>query len=92
MEAQKDFYHQIGRILVDEMEKENREWAKIVFEYEVSENYCSYGGLSYTNGKNEEFRLEDLEIPDTIGDVIMELYEYTKDNNFTPLQQGSLYT
>ncbi len=31
MEEQNDFYHQIGQILVDEMEKENIEWTKIVF-------------------------------------------------------------
>lgn len=61
---------------------------KIVFEYEVSENYCSYGGI-YTNGKNEEFRLEDLEIPYMIGDVIMGLYEYTKENNFTPYNRAA---
>lgn len=88
MEEQHDFYHQIGQILVDEMEKENIEWTKIVFEYEVSENYCSYGGI-YTNGKNEEFRLEDLEIPYMIGDVIMGLYEYTKENNFTPYNRAA---
>ena len=88
MEEQNDFYHQIGQILVDEMEKENIEWTKIVFEYEVSENYCSYGGI-YTNGKNEEFRLEDLEIPYMIGDVIIGLYEYTKENNFTPYNRAA---
>lgn len=88
MEEQNDFYRQIGQILVGEMDKENIHWTKIVFEYEVSENYCSYGGLLYTNDKNEESRLEDLDIPDIIGDVIIELYKYTKDNNFTPYNRA----
>lgn len=87
MVEQNDFYHQIGQILVDEMEKENIKWSKIVFEYEVSENYCSYGGL-YTNDKNEKSRLEDLDIPYIIGDVIIEFYKYTKNNNFTPYNRA----